>query len=104
MIQRPYAWGFGDGSATVSGVAPRHTYRIQGTYLVTLTVLYSAGLRASRSMWLTVALDGRITRISAQTSRHGTFLMVELNAPGRLSVGSRTSWSAGRSNAASRSG
>jgi PKD repeat protein len=85
-----YRWNFGDGSATAAGVAPRHTYRHRGSYLVSLVVTDSSGLRASSSRWVQVALGGEITKISAQTTRRGTFLTVQLNAPGKLSVGSRT--------------
>lgn len=33
-----YIWDFGDGSATVTGMAPNHTYSSAGTYTVVLTV------------------------------------------------------------------
>jgi PKD repeat protein len=85
-----YQWNFGDGSPIGSGPAPRHTYRHRGRYLVSLVAIDPAGLRASRSLWLPVALGGRITRISTRTSHHSEFLSVELNAPGRLSVDSTT--------------
>jgi PKD repeat protein len=85
-----YQWNFGDGSATAAGVAPRHTYRDRGSYLASLVVTDGAGLRASTSRWVQVALGGKITKISAQTSHRGRFLTVQLNAPGKLSVGSRT--------------
>jgi hypothetical protein len=57
---------------------------------VSLVATDPAGLRASRSLWLPVALGGRITRISTRTSHSSEFLSVELNAPGRLSVDSTT--------------
>lgn len=85
-----YSWNFGDGSAPASGAAPRHIYRKPGGYTVTLTVTDRSGLRSSATMPLTVALAGRITRILTRRSGTREFLLVELNAPGMLSVGTAT--------------
>ena len=41
-----YNWNFGDGD-TGTGIAPRHSFDVAGTYLVTLTVINDRGLAAS---------------------------------------------------------
>lgn len=33
-----YLWNFGDGTATSTSTSPSHTYAVQGTYPITLTV------------------------------------------------------------------
>jgi PKD repeat protein/lysophospholipase L1-like esterase len=42
-----YAWNFGDGRSTGTGVNPSHTYAVSGTYAVSLTVTNTSGLSAT---------------------------------------------------------
>jgi hypothetical protein len=49
-----YAWDFGDGSATGSGVTPLHTYRAGGAFTATLTVTDVDGWTGSVSHVLDV--------------------------------------------------
>ena len=50
-----YSWDFGDGTPTVSGATPEHTYFQPGQYTVTLTATDDAGQQASVSHIVTVA-------------------------------------------------
>jgi PKD repeat protein len=49
-----YSWNFGDGSATATGAAARHTYSSAGKYTASLTVSDSAGATNSTSIIITV--------------------------------------------------
>ncbi len=49
-----YVWDFGDGSATVTGTNPRHSYLSAGNYVVTLTVTDNEGLSHSDTTLATV--------------------------------------------------
>ena len=40
-------WSFGDGSSLNDVIAPNHTYAVNGTYQVTLTVRDAGGLRTA---------------------------------------------------------
>ena len=53
-----YAWNFGDGSNTGSGVAPIHTYAAGGTYKVVLTVTDFDEATGSDSQDVTVSKSG----------------------------------------------
>ncbi|WP_025322790.1 choice-of-anchor D domain-containing protein [Deferrisoma camini] len=48
-----YAWDFGDG-ATAEGAVVSHTYRVQGTHTVRLTVTDDEGAQAFRTLMVTV--------------------------------------------------
>lgn len=50
-----YQWDFGDGS-TGSGARVSHTYAVQGTYTVTLTVTDDSGRRGTVSQTIPVAI------------------------------------------------
>ena len=43
LSEAKYSWSFGDGTGTVTGISPTHTYSAPGTYAVTLTVTDSYG-------------------------------------------------------------
>ncbi len=49
-----YTWDFGDGSKAVSGPTPRHTYKKEGEYNVTLTVADPAGNTSDTTIKMTV--------------------------------------------------
>jgi PKD repeat protein len=86
---RSYRWNFGDRSRPEGGVSPTHSYRKAGTYEVTLTITDSAGRTGRNVVRLQVALAGRVTRVSTQTSRRSKFLLVQVSTPGTLKIGSR---------------
>jgi len=50
-----YSWNFGDGTPTVGGATPEHTYTTAGEYTVELTVTDDASRQASTSHTITVA-------------------------------------------------
>nr|WP_303648795.1 PQQ-binding-like beta-propeller repeat protein [Haloarchaeobius litoreus] len=49
-----YEWDFGDGSGTVTGVSPSHTFSDPGTYTVTLTAADAAGNEGTDTLSVTV--------------------------------------------------
>lgn len=51
-----FVWNFGDGSAAGSGIAPSHTFNLNGTFNVTLTVTNTGGTQASTSSPVTVGV------------------------------------------------
>ncbi|MFA5366979.1 MAG: PKD domain-containing protein [Dehalococcoidia bacterium] len=50
-----YSWNFGDGSATVTGIAPAHAYGDNGIYTVTLTVTDNNGAIGTAATAATIA-------------------------------------------------
>ncbi len=50
-----YSWDFGDGSPLGTGVSPQHTYTVNGTYTVTLTITGPCGTQTKTS---TVVIQG----------------------------------------------
>ncbi len=83
-----YRWTFGDRSAPASGASPSHVFRSPGSYAVTLTVTDAFGHTASATHRITVALAGKVTRVSLAS--RGMELVVGLNAPGVLKGEGRT--------------
>ena len=53
-----YLWNFGDGTATSTASTPAHTYAVDGTYTVTLTVTDAWGKSASTTRVVTIAKPG----------------------------------------------
>ncbi len=53
-----YTWNFGDGSPTVTGAAPTHTYTQAGTYMVTLTAVDADGGTVAGTTSATVTIIG----------------------------------------------
>jgi hypothetical protein len=84
-----YDWDFGDGTSTVAP-RPSHTYRAPGLYRVTLTVVSSDGTRATTTISFSVLAPGRITHVQARQGSSGPTVIVSVNGPGRLRVGSHT--------------
>ena len=64
-----YAWDFGDGT-TGTGVQPVHTYAVDGTFMVTLTVLNNRGQADSDSA--TASIGGPPPAIAFTTGGNGT--------------------------------
>lgn len=54
-----YLWDFGDGSPTVSEVSPTHTFEMQGSYSVTLTVEDIEGLSDTETQTIVVNAAGK---------------------------------------------
>jgi PKD repeat protein len=82
-----YRWSFGDGTPAATGSSPTQLYAKPGSYMVTLTVLDSFGHSATAVTRVTVALAGRITKVSIARKATGTVLVVSVNEAGRLSIG-----------------
>jgi PKD repeat protein len=82
-----YGWTFGDGSSAI-GARPTHTYRTAGHFSATLTVRGSGGEQVSQSVTVIVVVPGRITRVQARQGATGPSVLVSVNGPGRLRVGS----------------
>lgn len=83
-----YAWDFGDGSSG-TGVTPTHVYASAGTYTVTLTVTNSLGLTsASTAKSVVVVRGSRITHVSTRSKKKVRFLLVTVDGPGILTIGS----------------
>jgi len=57
VFELDYNWDFGDGSPTVTGEDPTHTYSIDGLYQVTLTVTDRYGQTAIANAFVNVAID-----------------------------------------------
>jgi PKD repeat protein len=53
-----YNWDFGDGTGTVTGKTPTHTYAAAGTFAVQLTVTDAQGLTASTTQSITITAGG----------------------------------------------
>jgi PKD repeat protein len=81
-----YAWNFGDG-ASGTGATPSHTYRLPGTYSVSLTVRDSSGLTGTKTEQLVVVRGSRITRIAVVTKKRVSYLLIRVDGPGRLFAG-----------------
>ena len=85
-----YRWSFGDGSPARFGVAPKHVYARPGRYAVTLIVTDSSGHAAIVATTVTVAADSRIVRTSLAATKKGHFLLVAVDGPGVVRMGSTT--------------
>jgi hypothetical protein len=83
---RSYSWRFGDGSSIGSGSHARHTYARPGTYAVTLTVVDSSGFSTAVTHKIIVPRPGKVTRVYTTKNSKGTFLMINLNGPGTLTI------------------
>lgn len=83
-----YRWSFGDGSATGSGVAPKHTYAHPGFYAVKLTVTDGAGQTTSARTTVDVAADSKIVKTWLSSTKHGRFLLVAVDGAGVIRIGS----------------
>lgn len=80
-----YAWDFGDGG-TGSGVAPTHTYSVDGSFSVTLTVTDNTGLEASDTTSATINPAGGNSPPTANAN--GPYTGTEGTAVQFLSTGS----------------
>ena len=65
-----YAWDFGDGTPTVEGIAPTHTYAGAGTYNVTLTVTDDRGGVGTVTLPVTATLPPNVLPTAAFSSGH----------------------------------
>ena len=63
-----FAWNFGDGSSG-SGVTPSHTFKLNGTFNVTLTVTNTGGVQASTSQAVPVGAGNGRQRTSCSRRR-----------------------------------
>jgi PKD repeat protein len=75
-----YAWDFGDGTPTVGGATPSHSYAAEGTYPVTLTVTDSSG--SSGSVTKQVQVTAPATPPVAQISSSASGLKVNFDGSG----------------------
>jgi PKD repeat protein len=82
-----YAWRFGD-SSTGSGATATHAYSRPGSYTVTLTITDNSGQTASVTAPVVVAAAEKITEISLARTRRGAALLIKLDGPGTLYIGS----------------
>ena len=80
-----YTWSFGDGT-TGSGFDTTHTYTHAGSYLVTLIVADSLGLRGSASSSITVVAAAALTNVSVKLRRGSNVLSYVASGPGTISV------------------
>lgn len=76
-------WNFGDGK-TSTLVSPVHTYEVEGTYIVTLTITDDLGQSDSTEQMLVITPDVE----EEETSQHGLFTYKRFS-PGQVSVSSR---------------
>jgi PKD repeat protein len=84
-----YAWDFGD-HVNASSAHPTHTYKSAGHYTVTVTVTAGDGSRASTIIAVLVLAPGRITRVQIGQGSGGPALVISVNGPGHLQVGSHS--------------
>lgn len=60
-VIRDYIWDFGDSSQVSEQTRPVHTYRIAGTYTVTLTVRTAGGAEGQTTAVITVGTGGGVS-------------------------------------------
>ena len=82
-----YDWIFGDGKSSGSS-RPSHKFASPGRYTVTLTVTGSGGERATTTVSVHVYAPAHITRVQVGQGAGGPTLVVNVNGPGRLRMGS----------------
>jgi len=62
-----YTWNFGDGSPTVVGPSPSHTYTAVGSYNVSCTILTSSGCTKTKGMTIKTGVPPTITFTATPT-------------------------------------
>ena len=82
-----FGWTFGDG-ASATGATASHSFTAPGTYTVTLTVSDSYGFSALKTGTVAVTAAA-LTKLTHSVRRTSAYLIVGVNAPGKLLYGRR---------------